>query len=103
MKMNKIIKQLENIKSLMECDIFYVDEEIVNDCLNCDGKGHTINYIYGGRETEKKFCIDCDGTGIEEEYHDNLLNNNDMFQAISHSIEFLKDWYQTEEENNQKQ
>ena len=98
MKMNKIIKQLENIKSLMECDIFYVDEEIVNDCLNCDGKGHTIKYIYGGREEEKQFCEDCDGTGIEEEYKDNLLNNDDMFQAISHSIEFLKDWYETEEE-----
>ena len=98
--MNKIIKQLENIKSLMECDIFYVDEEIVSHCLNCDGKGHTPAR---SQDLQADFykCRECSGTVIEEEYQDNLLDNNDMFQAISHSIEFLKDWYETEEENNQ--
>ena len=30
MNKKEILKQLENIKSLMECDIFYVDEEIVS-------------------------------------------------------------------------
>jgi len=87
----EILKQLENIQSLMLCDIFYVDEEIVSNCLNCDGEGHTTNYIYGGRETEKKFCTDCDGTGIEEEYQDNLLSNNEMYNGITQAIKLIKE------------
>ena len=90
MNKKEILKQLENIKGLMECDIFYVDEELVSNCLECDGIGENINYVDGGRTPINKECNECDGTGIEEEYKDNLLNNNDMFNGICRAIKQIK-------------
>ena len=90
MNKKELLKQLENIKFLMLCDIFYVDEEIVNNCLECDGSGENINYVDGGRTPINKECNECNGTGIEEEYQDNLLNNNDMFNGICVAIELIK-------------
>ena len=53
MNKKEILNQLEKIKSLMLCDIFYVDEICVNACLEC-------NYDDEG-------CEECNYTGIEEE------------------------------------
>ena len=65
----------------MSCAIFYVDEDLVSSCLECNGIGtNSIDEI----------CEDCDGSGIEEEYKDNLLNNDKMFTAICQAINVLE-------------
>tara|TARA_Y100001963_G_C6741176_1_gene429046 strand:+ start:497 stop:757 length:261 start_codon:yes stop_codon:yes gene_type:complete len=81
MNKKEILKQLENIKSLMLSDIFYIDEDLVSSCLECNGIGtNSIDEI----------CKDCDGSGIEEEYKDNLLNNDTMYIALSKAIEIIE-------------
>ena len=76
MNKKEILNQLEKIKSLMLCDIFYVDEICVNACLEC-------NYDDEG-------CEECNYTGIEEEYQNNEFNNDDMFTGVCKAIELLK-------------
>ena len=91
MNKKETLKQLENIKDLMDCDIFYVDEDLVSNCLECDGSGENINYVDGGRTLINKRCNECDGSGIEEEYKDNLLSNNDMYEGITKAIKLIKE------------
>ena len=85
MNKKQIIKQLENIQSLMECDIFYIDEDLASDCLACNGTGEGRS-----QDLHSDLCEACDGSGIEEEYKDECYNNDDMYNGITKAIELLK-------------